>query len=234
MSTLTLRSVKGSALTHAEVDANWTALNSDKLESGDVATVATTGAFSDLTGKPTTLSGYGITDAQPLDADLTALAAAGNSTVLAATTASFLTADETKLDGIEAGADVTDAANVAAAGAAMLGTAQSFTAAQGVTPVALTDGANIATDCSLSNNFTVTLGGNRTLDNPTNLVAGRTYTWTVTQDGTGGRTLAYGSYFDFPGGTAPTLSTAASSVDLIVGYAISTTRILCVANLSFA
>jgi hypothetical protein len=43
---------------------------------------------------------------QPLDADLTALAAAGNSAVLAATTASFLTADETKLDGIEAGAQV--------------------------------------------------------------------------------------------------------------------------------
>lgn len=41
---------------------------------------------------------------QPLDADLTALAAAGNSAVLAATTASFLIADETKLDGIEAGA----------------------------------------------------------------------------------------------------------------------------------
>lgn len=56
---------------------------------------------------------------QPLDSDLTALAAAGNSGVLAATTASFTTADETKLDGIEAGADVTDATNVAAAGAFM-------------------------------------------------------------------------------------------------------------------
>lgn len=32
------------------------------------------GAFSSLTGKPTTLSGYGITDAQPLDSDLTAIA----------------------------------------------------------------------------------------------------------------------------------------------------------------
>jgi hypothetical protein len=42
-----------------------------------------------------------------------------NSAVLAATTASFLAADETKLDGIEALADVTDAANVAAAGAVM-------------------------------------------------------------------------------------------------------------------
>ena len=41
------------------------------------------------------------------------------SSVLAATTASFTTADETKLDGIEAGADVTDTANVTAAGALM-------------------------------------------------------------------------------------------------------------------
>ena len=41
------------------------------------------------------------------------------SAVLAATTASFTTADETKLDGIEAGADVTDATNVNAAGAVM-------------------------------------------------------------------------------------------------------------------
>lgn len=43
----------------------------------------------------------------------------GYSAVLAATTASFTTADETKLDGIEAGADVTDATNVNAAGALM-------------------------------------------------------------------------------------------------------------------
>lgn len=33
------------------------------------------GVFASLTGKPTTLSGYGIVDAQPLDSDLTALAA---------------------------------------------------------------------------------------------------------------------------------------------------------------
>lgn len=41
------------------------------------------------------------------------------SAVLAATTASFTTADETKLDGIETAADVTDTANVTAAGALM-------------------------------------------------------------------------------------------------------------------
>ena len=42
-----------------------------------------------------------------------------HSAVLAATTASFLTADETKLDAIEPLADVTDTANVTAAGALM-------------------------------------------------------------------------------------------------------------------
>jgi hypothetical protein len=41
------------------------------------------------------------------------------STVLTNTTASFTTADETKLDGIETGADVTDSANVNTAGAVM-------------------------------------------------------------------------------------------------------------------
>ena len=56
---------------------------------------------------------------QPLDSDLTTIAAANNGSVLAATTASFLTADESKLDGIEALADVTDATNVEAAGALM-------------------------------------------------------------------------------------------------------------------
>jgi len=117
---------------------------------------------------------------------------------------------------------------------AALGTAQNFTAAQGTTPVALTDGANIATNAALSNNFSVTLAGNRTLGNPTNVVAGRTYTWVVTQDGTGSRTLAYGTAFDFPGGTAPTLTTAANGVDMIVGLAVSSSRILCTAQLAFS
>jgi len=35
------------------------------------------------------------------------------------------------------------------------------------------------------------------------------------QDGTGSRTLSWGSYWDFAGGTAPTLSTTASAVDRI-------------------
>lgn len=93
--------------------------------------------------------------------------------------------------------------------------AQTFTAGQRGEVTTLTDGANISVDLSASNNFAVTLAGNRTLDNPTNIVAGQSGSIFIVQDGTGSRTLAYGSYYDFAGGTAPTLSTAASAVDRI-------------------
>ena len=96
-----------------------------------------------------------------------------------------------------------------------LGTAQTFTAGQRGEITTLTDGANISVDLAASNNFTVTLAGNRTLDNPTNIVAGQSGSIFIVQDATGSRTLAYGSYYDFAGGTAPTLSTAASAVDRI-------------------
>lgn len=102
---------------------------------------------------------------------------------------------------------------------------QSFTAAQRGTVVALTDGATITPDFAAGNNFSVTLGGNRTLANPSNLTAGQSGVIVITQDGTGSRTLAYGSYFKFAGGTAPTLTTTANAVDVIAYYVESSTRI---------
>jgi len=93
--------------------------------------------------------------------------------------------------------------------------AQTFTAGQRGEITALTDGSTITPDLADSNNFSVTLGGNRTLANPTNITAGQSGSIFVTQDGTGSRTLAYGSYWDFAGGTAPTLSTTASAIDRI-------------------
>jgi len=102
---------------------------------------------------------------------------------------------------------------------------QSFTKAQRGTPVALTDGATITPDFSAGNYFSVTLGGNRALANPTNQTAGQSGTIVITQDGTGSRTLSYGSYWKFPGGTAPTLTTTASAVDVLVYYVESSTRI---------
>jgi hypothetical protein len=79
----------------------------------------------------------------------------------------------------------------------------------------LTDGATITPDFAADCNFTVTLGGARTIANPTNITAGQSGSIFLVQDGTGGRTVAWGSFWDFPGGTAPTLSTAANAVDRI-------------------
>lgn len=117
----------------------------------------------------------------------------------------------------------TDATNVtttiggnAIAGYARLAIANSWTAAQSSTPVALSDGANIATNAALGNVFTVTLGGSRTLDNPTNPVSGQTCTWRI-NTGAGSFTLAYGTAFEFAGNVAPTLTTTASRVDIITG-----------------
>jgi len=80
---------------------------------------------------------------------------------------------------------------------------------------ALSDGTNISVDLNAGQNFTVTLAGNRTLDNPTNCVAGQVGSIFVIQDGTGSRTLAYGTSWDFPAGEAPVLSTDADAIDRI-------------------
>lgn len=111
---------------------------------------------------------------------------------------------------------------------------QTWTAGQRGEVTALTDGANISINLADSNNFSVTLGGNRTLDNPTNIVAGQSGIITVTQDGTGSRTLAYGTYYKFAGGTAPTLTTTASATDTLAYYVKSSTEILVSASLNWS
>ena len=95
----------------------------------------------------------------------------------------------------------------------------------------LTDGATITPDFAAGQNFSVTLAGNRTLANPTNIVAGQVGSIFVTQDGSGSRTLAYGTFWDFAGGTAPTLTTTASKVDRLDYVVASATDIHAVATL---
>jgi len=118
----------------------------------------------------------------------------------------------------------TSALTTATAGTDYAGidTAQTFTKGQRGEITTLSDGATITPDMADSNNFTLTLGGNRTLANPSNLTAGQSGSIFLVQDGTGSRTLAYGSQYDFIGGTAPTLSTAANAVDRI-DYVVRTT-----------
>ena len=96
---------------------------------------------------------------------------------------------------------------------------------------ALSDGSTITPDFDTAQNFSVTLGGNRTLANPNNIDAGQTGSIFVTQDGTGSRTLAFGNKFAFAGGTAPTLTTTASAVDRIDYIVMSSSIIQAVVSL---
>lgn len=73
----------------------------------------------------------------------------------------------------------------------------------------------------------MTLTGNVAVNNPTNLVAGQWITVVLRQDATGGRTGSWGSYWEFPNKTAPTLSTGANEKDTISGYVLSATEIIC-------
>ena len=75
------------------------------------------------------------------------------------------------------------------------------------------DGATVTFDLSKARTQEVTLGGNRTIafSNPT---TGMAFRIILKQDGTGSRTVTWPAAVDWPGGTAPTLSTAASSVDV--------------------
>lgn len=107
----------------------------------------------------------------------------------------------------------------------LLGTAQSFTAAQrGAISALGNQSGTITLDMATANNISMTLNANstNTLANPTNLTAGQSGAIFIAQDATGSRTLAYGSQWDFVSGTTPTLTTTANAVDVLV-YSVRTT-----------
>lgn len=104
----------------------------------------------------------------------------------------------------------------------LLSLAQTFTAAQRGSITSFSSSSGTATpNFASSNNFSITLSENTTLANPSNLTAGQSGVVFITQDSTA-RTLAFGSYWDFAGGTAPAVSTGSGAVDALV-YAVRTT-----------
>ena len=137
------------------------------------------------------------------------------SSTLATSIATRLPLAGGKLTGIVSGTTLVMSAGVGlGAVSTLLGKKLRMTAGGAIADlVTLTDGTNIAVDLNTGQNFTVTLGGNRTLSNPTNCVAGQVGSVFITQDGTGSQTLAFGSSWDFIGGTAPVLSTDAAARD---------------------
>lgn len=89
------------------------------------------------------------------------------------------------------------------------------------TPTALTDSTTVTANFESSNNFSWTMGGNRTLANPTNLIAGQSGCIVITT--TAQRTASYGTYWKFSGGTKATTIPIGTSV--LTYYVVSTTVI---------
>jgi hypothetical protein len=84
------------------------------------------------------------------------------------------------------------------------------------TPQVLTDQAAIDWDLSLGGAATVTLGGDRTLNEASNKVNGARYSLRIIQDGTGTRLLTWHATYRFPGGVEPALSAAVNNIDILL------------------
>jgi hypothetical protein len=108
--------------------------------------------------------------------------------------------------------------NAPSLGVALLDQANVFTRVQSVTPYRANISGAVSIDLSAaaSNNLHLTLTGNVSSFALTNPTDGAVYNIRFIQDGTGSRTFAgFPSAFKFPGGTAPTFSTAAGAVDFV-------------------
>lgn len=92
--------------------------------------------------------------------------------------------------------------------------------------VQLTDASSIAVDMSTFINAYVTLGGNRTLANPTNAKPGQSGLIRFIQDGTGSRTLTLASNWKTANGNGITLSTGANDVDYGFYHVVSASVIV--------
>lgn len=98
----------------------------------------------------------------------------------------------------------------------------------GMAEVALTDAATILWDAKAGIDFTVTIAGNRTLGNPSNIdatVIGRRGRIRVVQDATGGRTLTKSSNHKTAGGVPLVIASAANAETFIDYDIVSATKV---------
>lgn len=116
---------------------------------------------------------------------------------------------------------------------ALLAAANAFTKSQSGPTAALTlTASHFAWNADTVQIATLDMSASATLDNPTSMRVG-TFVAICTQSGGGSHTLAYGNAFKWPGGTAPTLSTGATAVDILT-FVCDGSSMYGVAQLAFA
>ena len=91
-------------------------------------------------------------------------------------------------------------------------------------------GGNTSPAYQTADNFIITMGGNTTMT-ANNQKIGQTGAIFIVQDGTGSRPAAWHADYKWAGGTAPTLSTAANSIDRIDYFVKASNQIHAVASL---
>lgn len=169
---------------------------------GDVVAVAGDYDFSEIGSTPTTLAGYGITDAQPLDSDLTAIAALAADGLLRKTAGTWAMDSATYLTGVnlnQIGAATTTATinnaanaiewqwNTLAGGNGLLLSSTS-TAATGDTQTLFR--ATLSGSNSTAGQFTMAIAGVNTHTGSTSENVG------VYGDASGGTAANYSGYFN--------------------------------------
>ena len=105
------------------------------------------------------------------------------------------------------------------------GTVSLSTAASGSTQTANATGSTTL-NFSTYQNFVLTLTGNVTLANPTTESVGQSGFIVMVQDGTGSRTVSLGTEYETAGAGGLTLSTAASTTDIVPYVVAASGRIL--------
>ena len=85
---------------------------------------------------------------------------------------------------------------------------------------------NVTVDFDAHSNFILTFTGNVTLDNSSTESVGQSGIIVIIQDGTGSRTIATGTDFEWPAGTEPAISTSANSVDILPYFVDASNSIL--------
>jgi hypothetical protein len=93
-----------------------------------------------------------------------------------------------------------------------------------------TTNANTALNFATGNNFSMTLVGSIVLENPTGVTTGQSGVIYIQQDGVGNHTVGFGSHWDFPSATAPTLTLTANALDALT-YSVRTSTSIVAAAL---
>ena len=99
-------------------------------------------------------------------------------------------------------------------------------AAVGATDTDTTNTGNVTLDFDANQNFVLTLTGNVTLVNPSTENVGQSGFIVFIQDATGGRTVSTSTDYETAGGSGLTLSSAASTTDIVPYVVAASNRIL--------